>query len=151
MKRLLTLFLIIPVLCFSQFSQQEMSRYKTQAQRVNIIRDKWGVPHIYGKSDADAVFGLLYVQCEDNFNAVEENFLEMLGRMSEIRGESSVYDDLEMQLIYDTAAASADYKKSPIWLKKLMDAGADGINFFLAKHPEVKPKILKRIEPWMFL
>src|SRR5678810_1293329 len=85
--------------------------YKAQAQRVTIIRDNWGVPHIYGKTDADAVFGLLYAQCEENFNKVEENNLEMMGRLSEVYGEAQLYNDLEMRLIYDTAAAIRDYKR----------------------------------------
>ena len=151
MEKLLTLFLFIPVFSFAQFSQPEINRYKTQAKNVTIIRDTWGVPHVFGKTDADAVFGLLYAQCEENFNAVEENNLEMLGRLGEVYGESYLYSDLQMQLIYDTASAIADYKKSPLWLKKLLDASADGVNYYLYKHPQVKPKILKRFEPWFAL
>ena len=143
--------LLIPVFSFSQFSQTEISRYKSQAQNVTIIRDTWGVPHIYGKTDADAVFGLLYAQCEENFNQVEKNNLEMLGRLSEISGKEQLYNDLQTRLIYDSAAAIADYKRSPLWLKKLMDAAADGVNYYLFKHPEVKPAVLKRFEPWYAL
>lgn len=149
--RLLFLFLL-PIVSFSQQpSQQEINRYKQEAQRVTIIRDNWGVPHIYGKTDADAVFGLLYAQCEENFKQVEENNLEMLGRLSEVYGESQLYNDLQMRLIYDTAAAIRDYKKSPAWLKKLLDASADGVNYFLYKHPEIKPAVLKHFEPWFAL
>ncbi len=151
MRQLLIMLACLPVFSFAQFSSQDINRYKTQANRVTIMRDQWGVPHIYGKTDADAVFGLLYAQCEENFNQVEENYLEMLGRLSEIYGEGQLYNDLQMQLIYDTSAAIADYKKAPIWLKKLLDASADGINFYLFKHPEVKPKILNRFEPWFAL
>lgn len=144
--------LLIPSFCFSQqFSQKEIQRYNEQAKKVTIIRDTWGVPHIYGKTDADVVFGLLYAQCEENFNKVEENNLEMMGRLSEVYGENRLYDDLEMRLIYDTAAASADYKRSPLWMKKLLDAAADGVNFYLYKHPEVKPAVLTRFEPWFAL
>jgi acyl-homoserine-lactone acylase len=151
MKRLL-IFIFIPVVSFSQqFSQKEIQRYQLQAQRVTIIRDTWGVPHIYGKTDADAVFGLLYAQCEENFNKVEENNLEVMGRLSEVYGESQLYSDLQMRLIYDTAAAIADYKRSPLWLKKLLDAAADGVNYYLFKHPEVKPAVLNRFEPWFGL
>lgn len=150
--RLLFLLLFLPFISFSQqFSQKEIQRYKNQAKRVTIVRDKWGVPHIYGKTDADVVFGLLYAQCEENFNQVEENNLEMMGRLGEVYGESRLYDDLEMKLIYDTAAAMADYKRSPLWLKKLMDAAADGVNFYLYSHPEVKPAVLTRFEPWFTL
>jgi acyl-homoserine lactone acylase PvdQ len=150
--KLLCALLLIPFLSFSQpFSQQEISRYKAQAQQVTIIRDTWGVPHIYGKTDADAVFGLLYAQCEENFFKVEENNLEMMGRLSEVYGESQLYNDLQMKLIYDTAAAIADYKRSPQWLQKLMNAAADGVNYYLYEHPEVKPLVLTHFEPWFTL
>jgi acyl-homoserine-lactone acylase len=150
--RLLFLLLLLPILSFSQQSSTtEIERYQAEAQRVTIIRDNWGVPHIYGKTDADAVFGLLYAQCEESFRSVEENNLEMLGRLSEVYGESRLYDDLEMRLIYDTAAAIRDYKNSPAWLKKLLDAAADGVNYYLYKHPEVKPAVLTHFEPWYAL
>src|SRR3954465_284875 len=150
--RLVFLLLLLPILTLAQpFSPTEIARYKTQAQRVTIIRDNWGVPHIYGKTDADALFGLLYAQCEESFKSVEENNLEMLGRLSEVHGESRLYDDLEMRLIYDTAAAIRDYNNSPAWLKKLLDATADGVNYYLYKHPEVKPAVLTHFEPWYAL
>src|ERR1043165_443925 len=145
--RLLFILFFIPVISFSQqFSQKEIERYKTQAQRVTIIRDNWGIPHIYGKTDADVVFGLLYAQCEENFHQVEENNLEMLGRLAEVNGKPDIIDDLKMKMIYDSAAAINDYKKSPLWLKKLLDASADGVNYYLYKHPETKPEVLNRFE-----
>ncbi|GEO07595.1 penicillin acylase family protein [Segetibacter aerophilus] len=151
MTLLFALF-FIPIISFSQpFSPTEIERYKTEAQRVKIIRDTYGVPHVYGKTDADAVFGLLYAQCEESFRKVEENNLEMLGRLSEVYGEEQLYNDLEMRLIYDTSAAIADYHKSPAWLHKLLDAAADGVNYYLYKHPEVKPAVLTRFEPWFAL
>ncbi len=151
MKLLLAL-LFIPFFSFSQqFTSKEIDRYKAQAQKVTIIRDSWGVPHIYGKTDADAVFGLLYSQCEENFSKVEENNLEMMGRLSEVYGEGQLYNDLQMKLIYDTAAAITDYKRSPLWLRKLLDAAADGVNYYLYKHPEVKPLVLTHFEPWFAL
>jgi acyl-homoserine-lactone acylase len=150
--RLFFALLLFPFISFSQqFTSKEIDRYKAEAQRVTIIRDNWGVPHIYGKTDADAVFGLLYAQCEENFGKVEENNLEMMGRLSEVYGESQLYNDLQMRLIYDTTAAFADYKRSPAWLKKLLDAAADGVNFYLYKHPEVKPLVLTHFEPWFAL
>ena len=151
MKQLFVL-LLFPSFAFSQtFTLQEINKYKTEAQRVTIIRDTWGVPHIYGKTDADAVFGSLYAQCEENFRKVEENNLEMLGRLSEVYGKEKLYDDLQMRLIYDSKAAMEDYKRSPGWLKKLLDAAADGVNYFLYKHQEVRPDVLKHFEPWFAL
>ncbi len=130
------------------FTSIEISRWEKQSNNVTIIRDNWGIPHIYGKTDADAVFGLLYAQCEDDFKRVEMNYIEKLGRMSEVKGESSLQDDLYIKLIIDSAEAVADYKKSPVWLQKLLNAYADGINYYLYKHPEVKPALLTRFQPW---
>jgi acyl-homoserine-lactone acylase len=145
-------FLLIPAPFFAQtFSAKEIARWEKQAARVSILRDHWGVPHIYGKTDADAVFGLLYAQCEDDFKRIEMNYIEKLGRMAEIKGESSLYDDLLIRLIIDPGEARSDFKKSPAWLKKLLTAQSDALNYYLYKHPEVKPAQLTRFEPWFNL
>lgn len=148
MKHLLIL-LILPIQLIAQnFSKEEITRWEKQANDVSIIRDNYGIPHIYGKSDADAVFGLLYAQCEDDFKRVEMNYIEKLGRMSEVKGESELYNDLLIRMIIDSADAIADYKKSPDWLKKLMNAFADGVNYYIYKHPDNKPALLNRFQPW---
>ena len=151
MRNLVLVLLFLPLSGYSQFTEQEIKLFKTEAQKVTIIRDHWGVPHVYGKTDADAVFGLMYAQCEENFQKVEENTLELLGRMAEMKGSSSLYQDLEIKLIYDTAAAIEDYKIAPAWFRKLLNAYADGVNYFLYKHPEVKPAVLNRFQPWYAL
>jgi acyl-homoserine lactone acylase PvdQ len=144
--------LLLPLRFWGQgFSQEEISRWQRQAQQVTIIEDDWGIPHVYGKTDADAVFGLMYVQCEQSFERVELNHLEMMGRLSEVYGKSRLYEDLRMRLIYDTAAAMTDYARSPAWMKQLLNAYADGINFYLHTHPAVKPRVLHRFEPWFAL
>jgi len=129
--------------------ETEMDRWKAQAENIEIIRDDYGVPHIYGKTDADAVFGLLYAQCEDDFNRVEQNYIWATGRLAEVEGEDAIYSDLRAKLFMTEAEAKANYEKSPDWLKKLCDAFADGINYYLQTHPEVTPKLLHRFEPWM--
>ena len=118
---------------------------------MTILRDKWGVPHIYGKTDAAVVFGLLYAECQSDFPRVEKNYLEMLGRQAEAYGESYLYTDVMMRLIYDSAKAVADYHRSPAWLHQLLDAFADGINYYLYKHPGTRPLVLKHFEPWYAL
>jgi|LakMenEpi03Aug12_release.lakeMendotaPanAssembly.Ray.scaffolds.fasta_scaffold00275_20 acyl-homoserine lactone acylase PvdQ len=151
MKALL-FFALLPFGLIAQtFNANEITRWEAQQKQVNIIRDIYGVPHIYGKTDADAVFGLMYTQCEENFERVERNYLEMLGRRAEMEGEKVLYNDLLMRLIADSNDAKKDFQKSPSWLKKLLIAHADGINFFLFKHPEVQPVVLKRFEPWFHL
>ena len=132
MKQIYLFLFLLPLQLIAQpFSKTEITKWQQQAKNITIIRDNWGIPHIYGKTDADAVFGLLYAQCEDDFKRVEMNYIEKLGRMSEIKGESSLQDDLYIKLIIDSAEAVADYKKSPAWLQKLLNAYADGINYYL--------------------
>jgi acyl-homoserine-lactone acylase len=126
-------------------------RWERQAQNVTIIRDDWGIPHVYGKSDADAVFGLMYAQAEDDFNRIETNYLNSMGRLAEAEGESAIYQDLRMKLFINPDSIKAQYAASGEWLKRLMNAWADGLNFYLSKHPEVKPRVITRFEPWMAL
>ena len=130
---------------------QDAVRWERQAQNVTIIRDDWGIPHVYGKTDADAVFGLIYAQAEDDFNRIETNYLNSMGRLAEAEGESAIYQDLRMKLFIDPDSIKAQYAASPDWLKRLMTAWADGLNFYLSKHPEVKPRVITRFEPWMAL
>jgi len=130
-------------------SSTELKNWEEQAARITIIRDDFGVPHVYGKSDADAVFGLLYAQCEDDFNRVERNYLWAIGRLAEVEGEDALYSDLRARLFMTKDEAIANYEAAPEWLKELCQAYADGINYYLHTHPEVKPKLLTRFEPWM--
>ncbi|MBL0028888.1 MAG: penicillin acylase family protein [Rhodanobacteraceae bacterium] len=127
----------------------EAARLQALAQRVEIIRDDFGVPHIYGKTDADAVFGLLYAQAEDDFPRIERNYLWATGRLAEVQGEAALYSDLRANLYMTRAEAEAAYAAAPEWLRELCRAFADGLNFYLATHPEVKPQLLTRFEPWM--
>ena len=122
-----------------------------EARDVVITRDDWGVAHIKGKTDADAVYGMIYAQAEDDFNRVETNYLNSLGRLAEAEGESAIYQDLRQKLFIDPADLKARYAKSPAWLKTLMNAWAEGLNAYLVDHPKVKPRVIKRFEPWMAL
>lgn len=149
MKRLYPLCFLFLLAACSVNHPGEQKRWKEHAANITIIRDDFGVPHIYGKSDADAVFGLLYAQCEDDFNRVERNYLWAIGRLAEVEGKDQLYSDLRAQLFMTTAEAMEQYEKSPEWLKKLCIAFADGINYYLFTHPEVKPKLLTHFEPWM--
>ncbi|MGZ8491040.1 MAG: penicillin acylase family protein [Gemmatirosa sp.] len=135
----------------AQDRTQDRARQQARAQRVTIVRDTWGVPHVYGKSDADAVFGLVYAQAEDDFHRVETNFINAMGRLAEVEGEAELWRDLRMKLFIDPADMRAKYAASPAWLKALMDAWADGLNHYLATHPTVKPRLITRFEPWMAL
>src|SRR5882672_2258901 len=132
-------------------STKDVSAWEKQARNITIIRDTWGIPHVYGKTDADAVFGVMYAQAEDDFNRVETNYLNAMGRLAEAEGEAEIYRDLRMKLFIDPVDMKAQFEASPGWLKALMKAYADGLNYYLYKHPEVKPRVIKHFEPWMAL
>jgi len=129
----------------------EVARWEQQAANVEILRDKWGIAHIYGKTDADTVFGTLYAQAEDDFNRVEVNYLNAMGRLAEAEGEAELMRDLRMKMFIDPVDLQSQYEASPDWLKSLMNAFADGLNYYLYKHPEVTPLVITHFEPWMAL
>ncbi|MGH7522966.1 MAG: penicillin acylase family protein [Gemmatimonadales bacterium] len=151
MNRLVLLFPAAIVVTASAQAPADLARWQQEAARTTIVRDDWGIAHVHGKSDADAVFGMIYAQAEDDFNRIETNYLTSLGRMAEAEGESRLWQDVRMRLIIDPDTLRAEYASSPAWLKALMDAWADGLNFYLLRHPAVHPRVLTHWEPWMAL
>ncbi|MGW8265057.1 MAG: penicillin acylase family protein [Longimicrobiales bacterium] len=149
MKKLILFALLICTSCTPK--DPEVARWEERARDVTITRDDWGVPHIRATTDANAIFGLIYAQAEDDFNRIEVNFLNSQGRLAEAEGEGALWSDLRMKLFIDPEEMRALYEESPEWLKDLMDGWADGLNYFLHTHPEVTPRILRRFEPWMAL
>ena len=149
--RILVFVLLVGTGVFASGQSVEFRRWENQARNISIVRDNWGIAHVTGKSDADAVFGMIYAQAEDDFNRVETNYLNSLGRLAEAEGESAIWQDLRMKLFINPDDLKKHYANSPPWLKKLMNAWADGLNFYLAKHPDVKPRVITRFEPWMAL
>ena len=132
-------------------SPDEQARWQAHAAATTITRDDWGIAHIAGKTDADAVFGMTYTQAEDDFDRIEANYLTALGRTAEVAGEAAIWADLRQRLYVDPVVLQRQYRESPAWLRSLMDAWADGLNFYLSTHPTVHPKVLTHFEPWMAL
>ncbi len=152
MKLLIAVLLCIPAIAgASGPAPDESARWQQYARQVHIIRDNWGIAHVYGKSDADAVFGMIYAQAEDDFNRIERNYLIALGCLAQAEGESALYSDLRARLFIDAARLRRQYRTAPGWLKSLMDAWSDGLNYFLSKHPNVHAKVIRHFEPWMVL
>jgi acyl-homoserine-lactone acylase len=141
----------IPGRAQAQPSAAEIARWHREAQAVTITRDKWGIAHVYGKTNADAVFGMEYAQAEDDFHRVEMNYIDALGILAEAQGRSAIFHDLRMKLFKNPTVLKAKYAASPAWLKKLMNAFADGLNYYLYTHPHVKPLVITHYEPWMAL
>src|SRR5687767_6483960 len=145
MKRCVFGLTALVALAFSQLAAQapanDAAQWERRARNVTIIRDDWGIPHVYGKTDADVVFGVMYAQAEDDFNRVETNYLNSMGRLAETEGEKEIYRDLRMKLFIDPADMKAHYEKAPAWLRALMNAYADGLNYYLHTHPKVTPRV----------
>jgi len=156
MKKLALLLMVAAIFVCSALTSHaapipELQRWEQRARNVTIIRDDWGIAHVYGKTDADAVFGAIYAQAEDDFNRVETNYINSIGRLAEAEGEAEVWRDLRMKIFISPDAIKTQYASSPAWLKALMTAWADGLNYYLAKHANVTPRVIKRFEPWMAL
>jgi acyl-homoserine-lactone acylase len=147
----LSLFALLLLVPAYAHTVAERSEWEAQAARVTITRDEWGIAHVKGRTDADAVFGMIYAQAEDDFNRVETNYVVNLGRLAEAEGESAIWQDLRQRLFIDPETLKADYAGSPAWLKKLMQAWANGLNYYLGTHPNVHPRVLTHFEPWMAL
>ncbi|QRN56035.1 penicillin acylase family protein [Dyella caseinilytica] len=150
-RLLLTALLAISLAATAHANSAEQARWHRESQAVTITRDDWGIAHVHGKTDADAVFGMAYAQAEDDFNRVETNYLNAMGRLAEAEGESAIWRDLRMKLFIDPNDLQRDYASSPDWLKSLMNAWADGLNDYLATHPDVHPRVITHFEPWMAL
>ncbi len=145
------ILLPIALIAAPAVAQTDAARWRAQAARVEIVRDDWGIAHVTGRYDADAVFGAVYAQAEDDFARIEANYLTALGRTAEADGESAIWADLRQRLYVDPVELKAQYRASAPWLRKLMDAWAAGLNFYLLTHPAVKPRVITRFEPWMAL
>jgi len=129
----------------------ERARWQSESRNTKIVRDNWGIAHVYGKSDADAVFGSLYAQAEDDFARIERNYLVGLGCLAQSEGEAAVYEDLRQRLFVQPEQLKQLYRSTPAWLQELMVAWADGLNFYLFTHPDTRPKVIHHFEPWMAL
>lgn len=121
------------------------------AKTVRIYRDTFGVPHVFGRTDASTVFGFAYAQAEDNFWRVEENFILALGRGTEVYGEAALEEDLLNHALEIPRLAREEYVRLDRRMRALCEAFAAGFNFYLTHHPQVQPRLLKQIEPWYTL
>ena len=124
------------------------ARLQRIANGVTIYRDTYGVPHVYGSTDTACIFGFVYAQAEDNFWQIEDNYIRSLGRAAEVYGESKLADDLMNRALEITRFAKAEYDRSSPRIKELAQAVSDGLNFYLASNPGVKPRLITQFEPW---
>ena len=145
--------LLLPILvALSFYAAHAQDRSSaTLARTVTIYRDTYGVPHVFGRTDASTVFGFAYAQAEDNFWRVEENFINALGRASELYGEKSLEEDRLNRALEIPRLAQTEYERLDPRMRSLCDAFAAGFNYYIAQHPEARPRLLTKIEPWYTL
>ena len=121
------------------------------ARSVSIYRDNWGAPHVYGPTDVSVIFGFIYAQAEDNFWQIEDSYIQALGRASEVYGEQSLNADLTNRSLEIVKVSQAEYPKLSPQMREICQATADGLNYFLEKNPQVKPRLITKFEPWHLL
>jgi hypothetical protein len=129
-------------------AQTSIQQPEKLAQSVTIHRDTFGVPHIFGKTDAAVIFGLAYVQCEDNFWQLETDYINALGRAAELEGEKALARDLTFRLFEIEKLSRSEYERLPAKLRALCDAFAAGVNYYITRNPQSIPRLLTRLEGW---
>src|SRR5262245_18618055 len=138
----------LTICCLFLFPTSLLAQTESLAKDVTIYRDTYGVPHVFGKTDASTVFGFAYAQAEDNFWRVEETFISAIGRASEVYGERRLESDRLNRALEIPRLARDEYARLDPHMRSLCDAFAAGFNYYLARRPEVRPRLLAKIEPW---
>src|SRR5579864_2977061 len=139
--------LIVAVLLLAPALLQASDPAQT-AKSITIYRDNDGVPHLYGPTDAACAFGFMYAQAEDNFWQIEDSYIRSLGRASEVYGAKTLDDDELVRALEIPRLAQAEYEQMPAHSKAMLAGGVEGLNYYLATHPNVKPRLLTHFEPW---
>jgi penicillin amidase len=118
------------------------------ARSVTIVRDRYGVPHIYGPNDAAVVFGHAYAQAEDHFEQLEYNVLYALGRSAELRGQPDFWDNLLARAFELPKLAQAEYARATPQMRAIYDAYAAGLNYYVATRRPENLRAIPKFEPW---
>src|SRR3954451_4813712 len=117
------LTLIAGLLCLGWRSSQD-----SLAAHVTIYRDTYGIPHVFGETDAATAFGFAYAQAEDNFWRIEDNYIRAIGRRAEVDGERGVTNDRRNHALEIARLARAEYRRLPRTMRAIVDGYADGLN-----------------------
>jgi acyl-homoserine lactone acylase PvdQ len=156
MQRLVQI-LVAPVFAWSatdalaQLDEAALPRCRERAGNVVIHRDTFGVPHVYGKTDADCIFGLMYARAEDEYERIERGIIGMTGCGAEVYGADAALTDIMVRAFEIPRRAREELERSPADLRELVEAAADGLNYFLHTHPAIEPALIERFEPWHLL
>ncbi|MGD9316562.1 MAG: penicillin acylase family protein, partial [Anaerolineae bacterium] len=104
---------------------------------VRILRDEWGVPHVFGRTDADVAYGLAYAHAEDDFLTIQQTLLAARGQLASVYGQDAAPNDYMVHLlrVWDVVDASYSRDHSPE-VRALCEAYAAGLNRYAALHPD---------------
>lgn len=121
------------------------------AEQVTIHRDQYGVPHIFGRTDESTIFGFGYAQAEDYFWLVEDTYILALGRYSEVHGPKGINSDLLNRAFEIVPRSKRDFAALDATSRKLYRAFVSGLNYYLETHAHVRPRLIRKFEPWHVL
>ncbi len=116
-----------------------------RAYDARIARDRWGVPHVFGTTDADVAYGIGYAHAEDDFSTIAEVLAMTRGRLGAMKGGDGAKTDFVLHLLRARDTVDRDYDKQPADVRALLDAYASGLNRYAARHPEEVP--LRKLFP----
>lgn len=148
MKSALTKLMAMALLAVSSAALADISPADQLAQSVTIYRDKFGVPHVDGPTDASVIFGFAYAQAEDYFWQVEDTYIQSIGRYAEVMGESGLQSDMINRLYEIPSSSQNDFPSLDPKVQEICKAFTAGLNYYLHRNPEVKPRLITRFEPW---
>ncbi|SHG18958.1 acyl-homoserine-lactone acylase [Microbulbifer donghaiensis] len=132
---LLSGYLHLPPSVEAQLSARD---YQTEARHydVEILRDNWGVPHIYGDTDADAAFGLAYAHAEDDFATIQNVILATRGQLAAEKGFAAAKTDYLVQWMGVWPAVERGYQRLSSDARAVAEAYAAGLNLYAVHHPD---------------
>ena len=131
--RILLIFIII----IAPFLMGDSLSINSDGFSARIERDDWGVPHIYGKRDADVSFGLAYAHAQDDYKIIADIILATRGKLASVYGKGAAVNDYYVHLMDIWNTIESNYESDvPADVRALCDGYAAGINLFLQDHPE---------------
>ena len=112
------------------------SRSQVDPEGIEIVRDKWGVPHIYGRTDKDVAYGLAWAHAEDDFSTIQKTFLPAKGMLGQLDGIRGAVLDYAVELLKSREVAERELKNLPPDGLNVIYGYVEGLNAYARKYPE---------------
>lgn len=131
----LSLFAFVALAVWEPFFGQPGQAPPPARYKAEIVRDEFGVPHIYGERDVDVSFGIAFAHSEDDFSTLQDVIAMTRGRFGAIAGEEGAAVDFTYHLLDARGTAERDYAKLPADVRALLEAYSAGLNTYARDHP----------------